>query len=122
MNAAISIDGMAQASLNEGRTTVGNEFKCFENSANNIKSNNSFPNVPLTVIARDKDVSVEAFVESGMPRDEAVRYEDVWRELQVELAKLSPQGKLVVADGSDHEVHVDKPDIIISSLNKLRIK
>ncbi|HBB28004.1 MAG TPA: hypothetical protein DC000_01905, partial [Clostridiales bacterium] len=67
----------------------------------------------------DKDVSVEAFVKFDIPRGEAIRYENVWRELQIGLSKLSPHGKLVIADGSDHEVYIDKPDVIISCLNEL---
>lgn len=122
MNKAISIDFVADKFLNEGQTTIGNEFKYFEASANNIKSINSFPNVPLTVIARDKEVSVDNFVKDGMPREEAMRYEDVWRELQVELSNLSPQGRLVIANGSDHEVHIEKPDIIINCLKELKNK
>jgi len=119
LNDIISIEKMSKNYLKEGKMIIGNEFGNFEASANDIKSIVEFPNIPLVVIARDKDVSVEAFVKFDIPREEAVRYENVWRELQIGLSKLSPQGKLVIADGSDHEVYIDKPDVLISCLNEL---
>ena len=98
--------------------TIANEFENWDSSSENIKNMGAFPNIPLIVIARDKEVSVKAFQEYDIPLDEAVLYEDVWRELQIELSELSSQGELVIADGSDHEVHIDKPDIIIQSLKR----
>ncbi|QSX07227.1 alpha/beta hydrolase [Sedimentibacter sp. zth1] len=120
MNEAISIDKMAEENFKNGKITIGNEFKYFEASANDIKSIDEFPNVPLTVIARDKDISANAFVKYDMPRDEANRYEDVWRELQIELSNLSTRGKLVIAEGSDHEVYLDKPEVLIRCLTELK--
>lgn len=119
LNEVLSIDGWAKSFLNEGKITIGMEFCNFEASANDIKNIEGFPNLPLIVIARDIDVSVEGLVKSDLPREEAIRYENVWRELQVELSNLSPQGKLVIADGSDHEVFLDKPQVIIECLNQL---
>lgn len=98
--------------------TIANEFENWDTSSECIKGMGEFPNIPLIVIARDKEVSVKAFQEYDIPLDEAVLYEDVWRKLQIELSELSSQGELVIADGSDHEVHIDKPDIIIQSLKR----
>lgn len=40
-------------------------------------------------------------------------------KLILELSKLSYQGRLVVAENSDHEVYLDRPDIIINNLKTL---
>lgn len=98
--------------------TIANEFENWDTSSEYIKNMGDFPDIPLIVIARDKEVSVKAFLKYDIPRAEAALYEDVWRELQIELSELSSQGELVIADGSDHEVHIDKPDIIIQSLKR----
>ncbi|MCC5803533.1 hypothetical protein [Rossellomorea vietnamensis] len=54
-----------------------------------------------------------------VPEEEALLHEKVWRELQVELARLSEKGRLVIAEGSDHEVHKDQPDIVMACLQRL---
>ena len=96
--------------------TIANEFENWGASSKCIKDMGKFPNIPLVVIARDKEVSVQSFIEHDIPIEEAVLYEEVWRELQIELSQMSSKGDLVIASGSDHDVHVDRPDIIIQCL------
>jgi len=50
--------------------------------------------------------------------EEAFLYEAVWWKLQIELSQLSSNGELVITEGSDHEVHIDRPAIIIHCLKK----
>jgi pimeloyl-ACP methyl ester carboxylesterase len=39
-----------------------------------------------------------------------------WAEAQAELAALSHEGMLVVAEGSSHLVQVDRPEIVIDAV------
>jgi pimeloyl-ACP methyl ester carboxylesterase len=39
-----------------------------------------------------------------------------WAEAQVDLAALSREGKLVVAEGSSHLVQIDQPEIVIAAV------
>jgi pimeloyl-ACP methyl ester carboxylesterase len=39
-----------------------------------------------------------------------------WQELQIELAELSPQSKLVLADKSDHYIQLDQPELVIEAI------
>lgn len=96
--------------------TVADEFQNWEASSEKIKELGKLPDIPLKVIARDIDTSVNAFIQYNIPREEAIKYETKWRELQIELSHLSELGELIIADGSDHEVHIDKPEIVIQSL------
>ena len=96
--------------------TKANEFENWGASSKCLKDMGKFPNIPLVVIARDKEVSVQSFIEHDIPNEEAVLYEEVWRELQIELSQMSSKGYLVIASGSDHDIHVDRPDIIIQCL------
>ncbi|MDP5272917.1 alpha/beta fold hydrolase [Chengkuizengella axinellae] len=96
--------------------TVSEELRHWELSSEKIKRLSKFPNIPLTVIARDIETSVNAFIKYNIPEEEAREYERVWRELQIELAKLSNQGGIIIADRSDHEIHIDRPEIVIQSL------
>ncbi|WP_313893948.1 alpha/beta fold hydrolase [Psychrobacillus sp.] len=98
--------------------TVAEEFQNWESSSESIKELGEFPNIPLTVIARDIEASVNAFVQYNIPEEEAVKYEKVWRELQIGLSQLSTKGELIIADHSDHGIHLDRPDIVIQGLKR----
>jgi pimeloyl-ACP methyl ester carboxylesterase len=97
---------------------IANEFENFGESSKNIKTMGEFPQIPLIVIARDKEISIKSFTENDIPEEEAILYEHVWRELQIELSQLSSKGELVIAEGSDHQVHLDQPDSVIQSLKR----
>jgi pimeloyl-ACP methyl ester carboxylesterase len=96
--------------------TIAEEFENWEIDSKEIKENDEFPNIPLIVIARDNKVAEEYWVKYDIPEKEAILYEAEWRKLQVELSKLSTKGKLIVAENSDHEVYLDRPDVIIENL------
>ncbi|WP_430786772.1 alpha/beta fold hydrolase [Virgibacillus flavescens] len=102
--------------------TVANEFSNWAKSSQLIKESGEFPNIPLTVIARDKEFAATPYIEHGIPSSEATLHEEVWRELQIELAGLSSKGKLVIAEDSDHEIHRDRPDILIQSIEEMLYK
>jgi pimeloyl-ACP methyl ester carboxylesterase len=99
--------------------TVAEEFANWSTSSKEIQSGDAFPDIPLIVIARDEELSAKPYIEHGIPDVEAELHERVWRELQVELAGLSNKGELVIAEGSDHEVHKDRPGVIVECLGRL---
>jgi predicted esterase len=99
--------------------TIADEFENWGIDSDDIKSISDFPNIPLIAIARDNKVSEECWVKYNIPEQEAVLYETEWRNLQIELSKLSDNGKLIIAENSDHEVYLDRPDVIIQCLKTL---
>ena len=66
----------------------------------------SLGNVPLIVISRDPAVTHEA--------DGSGHVED-----QAEMARLSSNGRLIIAKGSGHNVPEDRPDVIIEAIREL---
>ena len=99
--------------------TKAEEFKNWDVSSEDVMNGGKFPDIPLIVIARDNKVAERYWINLNIPEEEAVLYESVWRALQVELSKLSNKGELIIADNSDHEIYLDRPDIIIDCLKKL---
>ena len=99
--------------------TIADEFQNWDIDSKEIKSISKFPNIPLIVIARDNKVSEREWVKYDIPEKEAILYEDEWLKLQIELSKLSDKGRLIIAKGSDHEIYLDRPDIIINNLKNL---
>lgn len=98
--------------------TMSAEVENWGVSSSLIKSSKDFPDIPLCVIARDSEKSVKFYMDRGIPQEEAEAYEAVWRELQVEHSKLSKQGKLIVAHGSDHNIQLEKPDVLINCIKE----
>lgn len=99
--------------------TIADEFRNWDIDSNEIKSISEFPNIPLIVIARDNKVAEREWVKYNIPEKEAILYENQWHKLQIELSKLSDKGRLVIAENSDHEVYLDRPDVIINNLKTL---
>jgi len=99
--------------------TIAEEFQNWDINSKEIKGISNFPNIPLIVIARDNKVSERCWVMSDIPEKEAILYEAQWRKLQIELSKLSGEGKLIIAENSDHEIYLDRPDIVIKYLKIL---
>jgi hypothetical protein len=42
--------------------------------------------------------------------------EQAWQELQRNLASISQQGKLIIAERSGHRIMLDRPDVVISAI------
>jgi pimeloyl-ACP methyl ester carboxylesterase len=47
------------------------------------------------------------------------QYEAAWVQLQGELAALSPSGKLVVAEQSGHDIHLEQPELVIGAVQEV---
>jgi pimeloyl-ACP methyl ester carboxylesterase len=101
--------------------TMAEEFNNWENDSEDIKSIPCFPEIPLIVIARDNKVAENYWIKYNIPEGEALLYEAEWRNLQIELSRLSAKGELIIAENSDHEVYLDKPEIIVQCLKTLQL-
>jgi pimeloyl-ACP methyl ester carboxylesterase len=101
--------------------TMAEEFNNWENDSEDIKSIPCFLEIPLIVIARDNKVAERYWIKYNIPEGEALLYEAEWRNLQIELSRLSVKGQLIIAENSDHEVYLDKPEIIVQCLKTLQV-
>jgi pimeloyl-ACP methyl ester carboxylesterase len=72
-----------------------------------IVNSGSFPSVVLTVIA--------ATDHGPFFRE----WEPTLMRLQQQLATLSPQSTLIVAQGSGHDVQVDRPEIVVDAVRRM---
>src|SRR5262249_32967284 len=76
-----------------------------------IEAAPAFPNIPLIVLAHGKPV-----LPGGSPNDP---WETAWRSMQVQLSGLSPQGRLAVAQQSDHSIPTEEPDLVVRAVADL---
>jgi pimeloyl-ACP methyl ester carboxylesterase len=66
-----------------------------------------FANLPVLILSRDP-----AAMPSNWPPEVARTNSVVWNQMQEESKSLSPMSRRIIAKGSDHYVHVDRPDLV----------
>ncbi|UTE76730.1 alpha/beta hydrolase [Rossellomorea sp. KS-H15a] len=98
---------------------MASEIKEWTKDAEVIRSLGDFPDVPLIVIGRDKEYSIQSELDNGIPEWELRVFEEKWEELITHQSKLSLQGELVFASDSGHSVFLDRPDLIIECVHKM---
>jgi len=65
----------------------------------------------LVVLAHGKAAPAD-----GMPPGYSAAAERMWRELQADLAGLVPNGRLVVATRSGHQINQDQPGLVVEAV------
>lgn len=76
-------------------------------SSRQVREAGPFPDVPMIVIAAtDHGSDLHAL-------------EPVLLRFQQQLAAMSPQGRLVVAEGSGHQIQDDRPDLVIDAVHSI---
>ena len=79
----------------------------FEESLDQVRATGSLGDLPLIVV-------------SEAPSDPAAkRFLPVWYPLQDELAHRSLRDRRVIAEGSSHRIHRDRPDVAISAIREV---
>ena len=85
----------------------------WEASAAQVRASGSLGDRPLIVVTRGRPAEPS---ELGLPPDVAVQVEDVWQELQQELANLSTNSTHIIAEESGHFIHKDQPDVVVDAI------
>ena len=55
----------------------------------------------------------------GWSEQQLAERERVWRELQQEMARRSPQGRVVVAQKSGHYTRNDQPELVVDAVRRV---
>jgi pimeloyl-ACP methyl ester carboxylesterase len=79
-----------------------------------LSTTGSLGNIPLTVIRHGIP---DLF--ARMPIEQAKQAEIVWQELQAELAKLSSNSQILVAEKSGHGIQIDQPSLVVDSIHQM---
>ena len=90
----------------------GIKFEDILASEDQVRGAGSIPNMPIIVIRHGLPF------EGGTdwPMDDV---EALWAELQNDLATLSTQGKVIVAENSHHRIQEDRPDVVIAAIQEV---
>jgi pimeloyl-ACP methyl ester carboxylesterase len=71
----------------------------------------SLGDLPLVVLSHDEPMAMP-----GLSDEVNQAYEQLWQDLQAELAALSSQGKLMMAEGSGHYIQLERPQLVIDAI------
>ena len=90
------------------------ELAASAESDKQLSATGSLGNMPLTVIRHGMP---DLF--ASMPADQARQAEQIWQELQADLAGLSSNSKLVVAEKGGHGIPVDQPALVVDAIRQV---
>jgi len=90
------------------------ELAAIAESDQQLSATGSLGDIPLTVVRHGIP---EMF--ARMPAEQAKRSEQVWQELQADLAKLSSDSRLLVAEKSGHGIPMDQPDLVVEVIGQM---
>jgi pimeloyl-ACP methyl ester carboxylesterase len=88
--------------------TIGYELEGFRNGEKEVDSLN---NLPLVVLSHDPARwSSPAYMAQAQV---------IWSQMQVELSHLSSNATRIVAIGSEHDIHVERPELVIQAVRRV---
>lgn len=99
--------------------TLG-EFKALEESSAQVAESGDLGDLPLVVLTAENSINAEALQSIGLPADFPIdEIQPIWLALQDELASLSTNSTHVIAEGSGHAIHLDRPDLVIAAIRQV---
>jgi pimeloyl-ACP methyl ester carboxylesterase/ketosteroid isomerase-like protein len=90
--------------------TIAEEFAGARVSAHQVPSE-GLEDLPLVVLSAGR--SFDAFIGTGMPIEPA---NQVWTELQRELASLSSSATHLISEAATHDIHRDDPGMVVDAI------
>lgn len=83
-----------------------------------LRKANWHADIPLVVIRHGQSGSVP-FMPRSLSPQQITAVEEMWKNLQIGLAKRSPQGTVVVAEKSNHDIPHIQPELIVDAIQKV---
>lgn len=87
------------------------EMSQFRLSTEQVRAHRELVSFPVIVLSRGLD---------PFPKTpEGKEKNEIWRDLQTDLASISTNGKNITAENSGHHIHADEPELVISSIEAI---
>lgn len=98
--------------------TLG-ELNALEETCTQVRALGDLGDVPLVVLTAENSVDPATLESIGLPPDFPIDdIQETWLTLQEELASLSTHSTHLVAEGSSHAIHLDRPDLVIGAIQQ----
>lgn len=86
------------------------EEDSMDESLRQVSTTGSLGNMPLIVLSHDPGVEQPGY-------EQRRSFEAPWEQMQEELARLSSRGIRIIARGSGHYIHRERPDLVIGTIH-----
>ncbi len=109
------MDRQVQPAFRSFDCTVGQKRGWLEETASSDESLaqvgtvGSLGDIPLQVLSQDPDERQPGF-------EYRKSFHAAWEQMQQELAQLSSRGSRTIARGSGHQIHLERPDLVIGTI------
>lgn len=95
------------------------EYRLSQRSAtpNPFEDAGPFPEIPIKVLYHSSTSVVDEIVKhGGLEVEDARKVEMLWEELAKEHLKLSSKSEWIVATGSNHHIHLQAHDLVVTTI------
>jgi pimeloyl-ACP methyl ester carboxylesterase len=87
---------------------IAAETDSFNQSGHQTLHTGPYSSVPILVFSHDP----AKLIPQNHPSKEIVEQQEAWSQMQEDLKRLSTRSRRIVARGSAHNVHLDRPDLV----------
>lgn len=71
---------------------------------------------PIVVLTADRPLSEQQIKQGGITREQAVAIQDLWKQMQEEIADWSKNSEHRIILGASHFIHRTHPDVVITAI------
>jgi pimeloyl-ACP methyl ester carboxylesterase len=96
--------------------TIYEEMEQRDESIKYLEQLSIFMNIPVKILCRDFDVMTVLAESLGITVQEARMIEEQWIKNTKTLLNLSVESDMEIVRGASHNIHLDRPEIVIKSI------
>ena len=116
----IQLEYMAMLSHPSYFSTAVEERRLLAETGDQVRATKKLGDLPLIVLTAETTVDPDTLEAIGMPADfDASGIQQIWYELQAELAALSAKGEQIIVKDSTHAIQIDQPEAVIDAIHKV---
>jgi pimeloyl-ACP methyl ester carboxylesterase len=96
------------------------ELNTLTEISNQVRATRDLGDLPLIVLTAENTLDPATLEAIGMPADfDSTKIQQIWLELQSELAALSTNSEHIIVEGSSHAIQLDQPNAVIEAIRKV---
>jgi len=85
-----------------------------------VRATRKLGDLPLIVLTAESTLDPATLEAIGLPADfDSSQIQQIWLELQAELAALSTNSEHIVVKDSSHAIQLDQPDVVIDAIRRM---
>lgn len=96
--------------------TLG-ELNAIPEISDQVRATRNLGDLPLVVLTADETLDPATLETVGMPAGfDSTAIQEIWLELQAELAALSTNSRHIIVKDSSHAIQLDQPEVVIQAI------